>query len=485
MSLSVTLSSALSGLQANSRAAELVSTNIANALTDGYGQRELSLSARSLGGTGSGVRINGVLRHTDQVLLSDRRIAEANAAAEGLRVAYLTKMERVIGTPETASSLGQLVSSFDSALVAAASRPDSEARLSDVLTTAQALASQLNRSSATIQEQRALADDRIAEDVKNLNETLAKVADLNARILKQVSADRDASPLMDQRQQLIDRIAGIVPIKEIARENGQIALVTAGGAVLLDGKPAVLGFVPVGTVTADMTVDSGALSGLTMNGKPVTFRDGTGKMDGGTLATSFNLRDEIAPATQAQLDAVARDLIERLADSTVDPTLSTGMAGLFTDAGAAFDATMEVGLAGRLSINSAADPAQGGALWRLRDGIGALTEGTPGYAGLFDAMEAALVERRPTPSGGFEAGSRSFSGLVSDLLSEVSSARVGAQATQSYAAAKFESLRNDELSQGVDSDQQMQQLMLIEKAYAANAKVISAVDDMIQMLLEM
>jgi flagellar hook-associated protein 1 len=71
------------------------------------------------------------------------------------------------------------------------------------------------------------------------------------------------------------------------------------------------------------------------------------------------------------------------------------------------------------------------------------------------------------------------------MLSRVSSARTGAEADQSFSAAKYDTLRNDELSQGVDSDQQTQQLLLIEQSYAANAKVISAVDEMLQLLLGM
>ena len=51
MSLSLSLSSAVSGLQASARSAELVSSNVANALTDGYGRRDIQLTARSLGGT--------------------------------------------------------------------------------------------------------------------------------------------------------------------------------------------------------------------------------------------------------------------------------------------------------------------------------------------------------------------------------------------------------------------------------------------------
>lgn len=485
MSLSLSLSSAVSGLQASARSAELVSSNVANALTDGYGRRDIQLTARSLGGTGSGVEITGVVRVTDHVLLSDRRVAQANMAGSAVLADAFARLEAVIGTPGDAASLGGKIAGLDSALLAATSRPDSEQRLAAVLTAAQGLATQVGKASIAVQMERERADDRIAENVKELNDTLAKVAALNAQILKQVVADRDASPLMDQRQQLIDKIAEIVPLRQIDRDTGQIALISTGGAALLDGRPALFGFTPVGKVTPDMTLASGALSGLTMNGRPVTFGDGSGKLDGGAMAANFRLRDIEAPVQQVRLDALARDLIARFANPSVDTTLTSGAPGLFTDAGAAFNAATETGLAGRLAVNTAADPANGGALWRLRDGLGATTEGPPGESALLTALRGQLTAFLAPVSGGFAPGARSFSGLASDVLSYVSRARTGAEAEQSYTAARYNSLRADELAAGVDTDQQLQSLLLIERAYGANAQVIKTVDSMIKLWLGM
>ena len=485
MSLSLSLSSAVSGLQASARSAELVSSNVANALTDGYGRRDIQLTARSLGGTGSGVEITGVVRVTDQVLLSDRRVAQANMAGSAVLADAFARLEAAIGTPGDAASLGGKIAGLDSALLAATSRPDSEQRLAAVLTAAQGLATQVGKASIAVQMERERADDRIAENVKELNDTLAKVAALNAQILKQVVADRDASPLMDQRQQLIDKIAEIVPLRQIDRDTGQIALISTGGAVLLDGRPALFGFTPVGKVAPDMTLSSGALSGLTMNGKPVTFGDGSDKLDGGAMAANFRLRDIEAPVQQVRLDALARDLIARFANPSVDTTLTSGAPGLFTDAGAAFNAATETGLAGRLAVNTAADPANGGALWRLRDGLGATTEGPPGESALLTALRGQLTAFLAPASGGFAPGARSFSGLASDVLSYVSRARTGAEAEQSYTAARYNSLRADELAAGVDTDQQLQSLLLIERAYGANAQVIKTVDSMIKLWLGM
>ena len=54
----------------------------------------------------------------------------------------------------------------------------------------------------------------------------------------------------------------------------------------------------------------------------------------------------------------------------------------------------------------------------------------------------------------------------------------------SFAAARWDALRQAELADGVDTDQEMQKLLLIEQAYAANAKVIQTIGTLIQRLME-
>lgn len=484
MSISGTLSSALSGLNAASRAAEVVANNIANAATPGYARRELQLSARTVGSASQGVEATGVLRITDRALLSDRRVAEAGAAGHGTRADFLQKVETALGDPTDAASLGGRVGTLETALIAAASHPESEARLAEVLSASKALVSQIGSTGGTIQQARVQADRAIANDVQALNRTLAQIAEMNAQIRDESWAGRDASTLMDQRQALVDTVASILPIRETQRQNGQIALSTPGGAVLVEGKASVFGFSPAGVITPDMTIESGGLSGLTLNGKPVVL-GAASPIAGGRLAANFAVRDELAPAAQEKLDAVARDLIERFADPALDPTLAAGQAGLFTDAGGLVDPALERGVAQRLSVNAAVDPARGGALWRLRDGIGAASPGRVGNSALLQALDGALTADRSPVSGGFMAGGRSFSALAADLLSGVSTARLTADGEESFAAAKTDALRQQELEMGVDTDAEMQQLLLVEQAFAANARVVKAVDEMVQLLLGM
>lgn len=483
MSITSSLHNAMSGLTAAGRAAEIVASNVSNALTDGYGRRELDLSSKSVAGNGAGVRIDGVTRHVDTHVISERRLADASVALTSERGEFYARMERAIGLPDEDGSLTNRIADFEASLLEAASMPESDTRLGLVLSKAQGFADHLNNASNEVQSIRMDADKSIGRQIEFLNEGLQRVVDYNVEIQQQLTSGRDATALFDQRQVLIDQIAEIVPVKEVPRKNGQVSLYSPGGAVLVDSKAAVLGFSSVGVITADMTQASGALSGLTINGQPTTTSSARSPIEGGSLAALFEVRDELAPKAQEQLDAVARDMIERFASSGVDPSLGPTDPGLFTDGGAALDPLDEVGLAGRISINGLADPAQGGDLWRLRAGLGAATAGESGDSTMLYAMIDALDQGRVAASGGFSPTSRNAATLASDFISVLGTARNSNDAETAYVTSQATTLKTLELGDGVDTDRELQNLLLIEQAFSANAKVISTVDELINQLL--
>lgn len=485
MTISGSLSSALSGLTAAAKTAEVVSSNIANATTAGYGRREIVTSARSVGHTGQGVKIIGVQRHVDPIVLADRRRAEATQSDRDVRATFFQKLESAVGTADSAISIGGRIAEFDTALLEAASLPDSEARLARVAETARNLASHLSAASTAVQAARAYADDRIEADVGQLNRSLAQIAELNSNIRSSYTGTRDPSALIDQRQQLIDSISSILPLREIARDKGQIALYTTGGAMLVDGHAGNFGFDPSGIIMPEMALAAGSLSGLTLNGRSIATTGADSPISGGSLAAHFAVRDTLGPEAQTSLDALARDLLERFSDPSLDATLPPGQAGLFTDAGGNFNPANELGLSQRLKLSVAADPKQGGALWRLRDGIGATTPGFAGNSAGLVALQTALNNPRTPVSGPFVTGDRSFSALQGDMLSSMVSSRLSTETEASYAAARTDALTQLELAGGVDTDQEMQSLLLVEQAYTANAKVIQTISDMIDTLLSM
>ena len=474
MSIAKAISSAMSGLTATARGTETVAANLSNVMTPGYARRDMQVSSQTVTG---GVRVDGIARIVNSSLLTESRLAGSALSAASTKNAFQVRMEATVGLPGQTGSLGTALNDFQAALGAAATRPDDDLRLAQVVATAGSLANRLNDASTAVQEARSTAQQGIASDVAVLNASLERVAYLNARIAVLDADGTDASPLMDERQQVIDRIAGIVPVQEVTRDAGRVALFTAEGAVLLDGSlPARIEFQGASQVTAGQTVGA-PLQLLTFNGTPLSQAQ-MRLFSGGSLQANFQIRDQLGPDLQADLDALAFDLQERLSGPQVDPTLAAGDAGLFTDQGAKASVAGITGLAGRLTLNAALD----GAAWRLRDGLQAAAPGPVGASGILNGMIAALDAARAPTSDGLQ-GTATLGTRFGTLEAKVSTGRVNSDADLAIRSSRQSTIQSSILADGVDSDAEMQKLLQYEQSYAANARVLRAVDEMLDQIL--
>jgi flagellar hook-associated protein 1 FlgK len=91
---------------------------------------------------------------------------------------------------------------------------------------------------------------------------------------------------------------------------------------------------------------------------------------------------------------------------------------------------------------------------------------------------------RAPASAALPAVGASLAGLSGELQSLTARDGLTAEADLGFARARQETLAALEKRGGVDTDQEMQKLLLIEQIYAANARVISTVDTLINRLLE-
>jgi len=394
---------------------------------------------------------------------------------------FAASMEALIGLPGEAGSLSARVSDLENSFLEATAFPSSEPLQRQILESSLALTGRLNDLSKTVQYSRVSADQAIGDQVSVLNTALQQVVSLNSEIERENLAGTAVSGLLDQRQQVIDSISHIVPIRELPRQNGRVALITTGGVQLVDGPAATFEFSPTATIVPEMTRSTGGLSGLTLNGRPLS--ENNKGMDGGALAAHFQIRDELAPQMQSMLDSFARDLLERFQDPAVDTSIGSGDLGVFTDDAAVFDPLNEVGLSGRISINAAANPDEGGLLSQFRDGMGALTLGPAGESRQLQAFYDALTSRKAATSGSISVLNLTVQELSSEFLSSLSQQKYALDNEAAFALTKSESLQSLEQAGGVDTDEEMQKLLLIEQAYGANARVIQTIDELIQTLI--
>ncbi|MAW08175.1 MAG: flagellar hook-associated protein FlgK [Halobacteriovoraceae bacterium] len=482
MSLSTALNSAMSGISAAGRSTSVVSDNLANALTEGYYRRSLDLT--SAGKTG-GVQIGSVQRNIDPALQKSVRSAEANYAAVTVTSDFYSGISDLVGTVNDPYSISQRFTDLESALIEATSLPDSDARLNDLSMQAEELAVSIKEAADGLSSLRNKAEDSIGSLVEGLEQNLTNLNDLNKKILAAEIQGQDTSGLEDQRDNLIDAINEVIPVQIYNRDNNQVALYTGSGIKLLDGgSVAEFTFNETGTITPYMTLANGQLSGLEIDGKSIDTSI-NGKIGGGSLAAQFYVRDVAAVGAQEDLDTMAGDLISRFQDPAVDPTLGATDPGIFTDKGAFYDPANLLGISNRIQINSTIAMSGDAETWRLRDGLNAATQGERGDTTLLNNYGSALEEENTLSSAGLGSGDFSAYSVASNLMTSFTQQYTWSEQEMAFSSAIFSDIQSRELEQGVDTDSELQTLMMIETVYAANARMIQAIDEMMQELMRL
>ena len=489
MTLSRALSNAYSGLSNSAFRADVTANNIANASTPGYVRRTVISSERVTGGVGNGVRTVGVDRHQDIGVSRLRRDADASAGRADILANSYVNFEREIGTPGDGTGLFSSYTAMETSLRDLAATPESPALQNAVLVASTELGFQFNKLTSSLNAMRLNADQNIASNVQTVNDALYRLQDINGDISGRETASVDSVALEDERQRLIDTISEIIPIKDIPRDGGQVDIVTDNGVFLLAGNVKELEFRPSSAITPQSAYapDNSGLSGLYVGDQNLTpGQGGNFSLTSGTLSGYFGVRDSVAPGLQAEIDGLAGDLITRFSDDGIDTTKAAGAPGIFTDEGGAFDPANSVGVAGRFQLNASIDPVQGGSVTRFRDGLGATAEGPSGQSEIISNMLAAMTNSGGVPTGSSLSGQFNASELAAEVSSFVGQGRIRHESLAVGATTRANLLGDAELqTQGVDTDFELQNLLLIEQSYAANARVIQTVGDMIDRLLQL
>ncbi|WP_036767161.1 flagellar hook-associated protein FlgK [Parvularcula oceani] len=467
MPVTPALSIAQSGLQAAKLRAQVAASNVANANTEGYVRRTADVSQRTIAWHGAGVQVNGTNRAEVPHLTAERMRAEAESLGASETAEGIARLTQILGEPSAQTGLFGAYVAFENAMRDAAMSPESPVMLSELHRTAGALTKSFAEASGSVDRMRNEAEGEIAATVSEVNVALKRLEELNG-----LSPAQQTPAVADERQQLVDRINREIPV-EVLDKGAGIHLMTEGGVFLLTSQAQDIEFSPANLVSQGQVLGA-PLSGLTVNGIDITpTGDGHQRTREGRLAGLFGIRDQSAPDFQASLDALATDLVTRFSGTAVDPSNAPGEAGLFTDGGATAPAGLGLGIAGRLELHAAIDPAQGGELRRLRDGIGSAVAGPAGNGEQLGRMLDALTSGQGADKA------------VAELSSELGAAEKAASDRAMTANIHYRAAAEAEtIETGVDTDRELQDLMMIEQAYAANARVLQTVNAMLDTLME-
>jgi flagellar hook-associated protein 1 FlgK len=326
------LSIGSSALLAYRRALDVTSNNIANANTAGYTRQRAELAARpgvgaGYGYIGTGVDVSTVRRISDGLV--NTRLQTDTAAYARLQTysGYAGRVDQLLSSSDT--GLASPLQKFFDAANALAQNPGSTSARQTLIGTAQTLAARINDTQSQLNAMAGDLDTRIASTVGDVNRLSTAIASLNERIAAaQGSFQQPPNDLLDQRDQLLQELAGQVGISTTTQDDGSVNVFTASGQSLVVGTRATA--LSVG----EDRYGSGSLDVLHGSGSRVTSQ-----LSGGVLGGLLDARREIVEPARNELGRLAVGIAEAVNAQHALGLDATGALGgdfFSVSAGAAF-----------------------------------------------------------------------------------------------------------------------------------------------------
>lgn len=318
MGLSSALNNAIYGLRYTQDQVAVASNNIANAGTDGYSTKSIAgkVYVNSEGQT-SGLVKTTVQRTLNETLQAHYRDTNSDARYWDTLKGITGRLDEIFGTITDESSLTSLIGDISASLTELVNDPSGYSSQLEVIGAAKSLALQLNGMASSVEQLRQDADRSIASQVDQVNNLLVGIAELDEQVREASVAGRSVADLLDQRDRMVDELSGYMDINISERDNNGIRLTTTSGQVLYDLEPSTLSF---NTSNAFGSGQNGNAISLIAPGGLETDLDGTNALRSGSLAAHINLRDDILPEAQAQLDEIASQLSLAFSNVNIEGT---------------------------------------------------------------------------------------------------------------------------------------------------------------------
>jgi len=292
VSLTATLKTAASGLNAAQMNLRVTSDNIANVNTPGYVRKQVDQAPLVVGGQGMGVDIQGVRRVTDQYLQLATLTASSDASRWAAVSQYLDNAQSLFGNPSKESFYFTRLDNIFSAFGAAADDPSSSLLRSQAIAKVEDFLSESGRINAQFAELGETVDARISADINRVNDLLRQINQLNADISRAKLTNGDASGSENIQSQLVDELSTLMNVQVAQRPNGGLTVRSAEGLLLAgDGKSATLSYNRTDPTKGYIAVEPEGGIGFP---QPIQIK-------GGEIRGLMDLRDTTLPGMADQL----------------------------------------------------------------------------------------------------------------------------------------------------------------------------------------
>lgn len=242
----------LSGVLSHQTALNTTGNNITNANTPGYSRQEVMFETQTgqrtgAGTIGSGVTISNIRRLADEYLSQQLREDNTLYGEQETLNSELSRLDNLLGGETT--GLSNALNNFFASLQNAAEDPTSLPQRQLVLSEAQQIVNRFQALNEEFIQQRESVKTQMQQGVADANSLLKSIAELNQAISESPGVAQGLMPneLLDQRDEKLKELAGLISIKVSKTEGSQVNVSLSNGLALVVGNNAAT----LGTTKSD------------------------------------------------------------------------------------------------------------------------------------------------------------------------------------------------------------------------------------------
>jgi len=467
------LNAAYSGLVAARKGLDVVGQNIANANTEGYTRQRIETSALTPPAStgvfsagvriGQGVTVDGVARLGNSQLDAQVRLSAGTAGYTAVRANSLSALEGSLKEPGE-NGISAKLGAFWAGWQTLANGSDTSAPAALLLGTAAELVGQIKQGYQDVSSEWSSVRSDLTGMANELNSAATRVADLNDRIRSTVASGGSPNELLDQRGALTATIAALTGAAVREQPDGTVDVLIGGNALVSGNKAHALAVSGAATMTAAMAPTAPGVSNDPRLVWQESGRSGTPVIvDSGEIAGALSMLAAGGPVVGAaeSYNSFASDLAQKVND--IYGTDSNGKSFFSVGPGAAAANLSVVPTKG--SEVRAGDTSLGAYDGSIADAIAQLGAGKA-----VDATTGAPIE--------------SPDSVWSTFVIELGVAAQGQLQQASVASTTAASAVGRQLSNAsVDLDEENVNLLMFQHAYQGAARVLTAVDEMLDTLI--
>jgi len=296
--LGMLLNTAKSAIAAHQIGMNVTGNNIANVNNPTYSRRTALYSSKmpvQIGRFifGTGVDIQQIRRSCNQLIENRLSGQKSSLSANAEMSAYMNILETSFNENSEAG-LSTQMSGFWNLWQDLSNNPAGSSERSGLYEKGVLLSDQFDSLDADLTQIKVDINKDIEAAAHKINSLTSDIAAINGEIVA-LETGGDANDLRDRRNALVAELSEIIDIQTFEQTNGEISVSTGNGYLLVNHTDAY-----------SLKISEGRVEYLSSNGGSIDITDG---IDGGKIGGLFNMRDEVVPKYQAELNELAKQFI--------------------------------------------------------------------------------------------------------------------------------------------------------------------------------